>query len=143
MATRLSLLKQLRKDRFTILAAFLLIAQAIIPNGFMPVFAKDGPTIMLCTGQGLGLQTAALPDDASAAMIAIADALDDEHPPETDTTPCDYAAASSPATFAPALSSAPTPVLYTGTPYPRAAHVAIGMGLAAPPPPQTGPPLTF
>lgn len=143
MAVRHSFFRLLRKDRFTILAALLLLAQAIVPNGFMPVFAKDGPTIMLCTGQGLGLQAAPLPADASAAMLALADALDDdETPAETDTAPCDYAA-SSPASIAPAFAAAPSPIIRIDGIFPPAGLVAIGTGLAAPPPPQTGPPATF
>ncbi|MGJ8536486.1 MAG: hypothetical protein ACSHW2_04990 [Parasphingopyxis sp.] len=144
MATQRSLFRLLRKDRFTILAAMLLFAQAIVPSGFMPVFAKDGPTIMLCSGQGLGLQAAALPADASAAMLALADALDDdETPAETDTAPCDYAAAPNPISVPPAFSGAAVPVIRIDGIFPPAGLVAIGAGLAAPPPPQTGPPATF
>lgn len=143
MAPRLTLLNRLRTDRFAVFALILLFAQAIVPNGFMPVFAKTGPSIMLCTGQGLGLQAAALPADASAAMIALAEALDDEAPEETDSTPCDYAAASSPISTPSAFSHAPTLAIATEAPFPPAGLVAIGTGLAAPPPPQTGPPSTF
>jgi hypothetical protein len=76
-------------------------------------------------------------------MIALAEALDDEHPAETDTTPCDYAAASSPVSFTSAPSGASMPVIHAETTFPPAGIGAIGMGLAAPPPPQTGPPTSF
>ena len=143
MAPRLTLLNRLRTERFAVFAIILLFAQAIVPNGFMPVFARTGPTIMLCSGQGLGLQAAALPDDASAAMIALAEALDDDAPEETDSSPCDYAAASSPISVPSAFPGASMPVLYTDAPFPPAGLVTIGTGLAAPPPPQTGPPSSF
>lgn len=143
MAPRLSLFKRLRAARFAALAMALMVAQAIVPNGFMPVFAKGGPTIMLCTGQGMGLQAAALPYNASPAMIAIADAMDDEAQPETGTGPCDYAAASNPISVPAIIQQMPVPALHRDMPFPAAGLAAIGTGLAAPPPPQTGPPTSF
>jgi hypothetical protein len=141
MATLLPLLKQLRRDRIRLLAAVLLVVQALIPNGFMPVFGADGPRIMLCTGQGL--QGAALPDNAPAAMRALADAMDGEQAPENDNTPCDYAAVAGPIAMAGPAAASPVPPVDAGPAFPPAGLVAIGTGLAAPPPPPTGPPLTF
>ncbi|QLC25792.1 hypothetical protein HFP57_12700 [Parasphingopyxis algicola] len=141
MANRLSPLKRLRGSRVRFLAAVFLVAQALVPNGFMPVFGADGPRIMLCTGQGL--QRASLPDNAPAAMLALADAMDDEPAPESDNTPCDYAAAPNSIAKTSAIAIAKIPPPSGATSFPPAGLVAIGAGLAAPPPPQTGPPLTF
>ena len=141
MANRVFLSKQLRSNRLWAIAAVLLVAQALVPNGFMPVFAKDGPSIMLCTGQGL--QRTTLGPDASEAMHALADAMGDDETPDTDNTPCDYAAAGNAVAKPSTVAPAHVPIAWDSGTFPAAGLVAIGAGLAAPPPPQTGPPLTF
>lgn len=141
MSARLTLFQRMRATKLHVAAALLICIQALIPNGFMLVSAADGPAIMLCTGQGL--QRATLPDTASAAMLAIADAMDTDEVPENDPTPCDYAAASHSVAKLSAIDTPHPPVSTTGAQRIPNGLVAIGHGLAAPPPPQTGPPLTF
>lgn len=135
------LLARLRARRFALLALLLLGLQAIVPAGFMPAFGKDGLSISLCTGHGA--QTLALPEDASPQMLAIARAQQQQQQEDTGKDgepPCPYAALGGASALA-----APPPEIP-----PAAGHdargdfivpdVAIGRGLAAPPP-STGPPI--
>ncbi len=141
MSARLSLFQRLRTTKLHVFAALALCVQALIPNGFMLVAAADGPAIMLCTGQGL--QRTALPDNPSDAMLAIAAAMDADEAPDSDPSPCDYAAPVNSIAKPSAIDIPEPPLFSASATLASTGLVTIGHGLAAPPPPQTGPPLTF
>jgi hypothetical protein len=119
-----------------ILAAVLLL-RALIPQGWMPVQTDRGWQITICTGTGPMQMT--MPDMTGPDMAGRHHA-----PGGQDHMPGDH-----PCTFASlalALDRAMPPAL----PLPRlivadwlvtaSRSIAIGRGLAAPPPPSTGPP---
>jgi hypothetical protein len=112
-------------------AAMVALAFAVIvPPGFMPARAADGQglAVVICTGHG-PLQVGVPGDHQAPAQKSKAGAA------------CPFAAAATapppaaPAVFeGPARLAALTPVV--------AGDQSPGRGLAAPPPPATGPPLT-
>lgn len=118
------------------MALVALSLRALVPGGFMATAsARSGlPTIVVCTGQG--------------AMEVALDAAG--HPVAPDTGeksqalhhhPCAFAGA----TVAPEPSQAALPVIFAAVHQTEAATATIdqrpGLGLAAPPPPKTGPPV--
>lgn len=116
------------------IAAFMLCAlaaRAALPAGWMPSNAGGQPTIMLCTGEGL--VTAWI--DAQGNLRKDAP----EKAPAADQ-PCAFAAttlAALPDAIGP--QGAAPEAIDDATEFPFAT-VSIGQGLAAPPPPSTGPP---
>jgi len=115
--------------------AFALVALAIllrifIPAGWMPSSGTIG--ITMCTGYGTVRVAMAVPGQHDGKAEAAAR----EHP-------CAFAGLAAP--FAepdgalPVLPATPVAVLFVA----MACAVAIGRGLAAPPPPQTGPPASL
>ena len=127
------------------LTAVALILTNAIPAGWMPAKSADGHFVVGICSQGLSepqrLQLEALAQQkVGRAMLATDHHSDGEHQQPTD--PCPYGVAAnalavpSPlapaAEFLPRTETAPT-WLYS--------NVDIGTGLAAPPPPSTGPPL--
>ncbi|WP_175578905.1 hypothetical protein [Croceibacterium ferulae] len=124
-----------------LLALLALLAGAGVPRGWMPQASATGITLSLCSA---GLDGAARQQALAAAHALLADALDkagnhDSDQPAPDD-PCPFAAAPTP----PLPLAAEVPVIAPG-PMAEAvlqpAAVTIGHGLAAPPPPATGPPL--
>jgi len=120
-----------------VLLACALAMRMLVPSGFMLTPAADGalPMITVCTGQGA--MTMPMPADMHHA------APDDgaPHQDKAPDHPCAFAAASAavdlaalwhPVAPAPADAAAP-PSFH--------AFIRPGLGLAAPPPPKTGPPL--
>jgi hypothetical protein len=114
-----------------LLIAFALLMRAAVPAGWMPVASANGPTITLCTGLGMveawfdasGKIHKSAPhhgekESGACAFSGLGLALDVAAPPYL------------PGTIAERPASAP------------ATHLAdaVGRGLAAPPPPATGPP---
>lgn len=109
-----------------------LLLRVLIPTGWMPSHGADGVTrITLCTGMG--------------AVDAWVDAAGTVH----DKKPVDKGGADQPCAFAglamladvPDAAVEPPPVEYAApsdSAFPTS--VAVGRGLAAPPPPSTGPP---
>ena len=114
------------------LVAFALMMRLLVPAGWMP--ATDGRAVTLCTGMG-----------AVEMWIADDGTLHEKAPvqPGKTTESCVFAALGAaivtpdlaPVIAPPAIAAAPI----AGT----ALTIAIGRGLAAPPPPPTGPPATF
>jgi len=125
-----------------LLVALSLVFGAAVPRGWMPTASAAGFSISLCS---TGLSAAARDEAFAAAYALMADALgesgqqDDGDDAAADGA-CDYAPpALAPLPQAPAASSAgllPARLVAGISP-----AVAVGHGLAAPPPPATGPPL--
>jgi hypothetical protein len=120
-----------------------LLAKALVPAGWMPVFADGTVSLQLCGGwtpapaahheaQAHGQQAthhSTTPTDEGG---------DDAHPGANQ--PCAFAAAALPWTPAEASASLPPP-LFVPVARRLAESIGVGRGLAAPPPPSTGPPL--
>ena len=119
------------------IVACALMLRIFVPAGWMPMTGADGLTrIQLCTGQGM----------VEAYIDRETGAIHDKDPskpaPKTDQ-PCSFAGLAF-ALDTPALPAieAPRRIAAIGA----IAHLAPAMpgrGLAAPPPPATGPPLTL
>lgn len=109
-----------------------LAARMLVPSGWMPSFADGRTTITLCTGAGM-----------VEAWVDEDGAIHKEKPAGSSThdQPCAFvglgAVADIPVgvAFAHQIIQPATPPLHFG-----ATNVAIGLGLAAPPPPAIGPP---
>lgn len=123
-----------------LILACALLVKLLIPTGWMPVVGTEGVRLTLC---GLAAPNAA----AAAAVKEAAERLagHDGHGDDAPTAPaadqpCTYAGLAF-AGIAPG-PAAPLPVRAVAPKVrPVAAPVSIGRGLAAPPPPATGPPL--
>ncbi len=114
------------------LIALALLARMLVPAGFMPS-ANGVPGLVICTGQGaMVLPTAAMPMEHHAPG--------DGHDHQGDHG-CPFAPMAAAADLA---AQAPQPVLpFLAADVARlATRLATrpGLGLAAPPPPKTGPP---
>jgi hypothetical protein len=109
-----------------------LLLRVVIPTGWMPAHGADGVTrITLCTGMG-----------AVEAWVDADGAIHDKKPHEKSSAdqPCAFtglamagdlpAIAALPAALAPSIAAPPA----------ARSRASIGHGLAAPPPPSTGPP---
>jgi len=114
------------------LIAFAMLLRVIVPAGWMPTTGADGAIrISICTG--MGAETAYIDRDGK---------LHKEAPGGThhDPQPCGFGA------LALGLNGGPAPALLlpfvAATAVERGAFqtASIGQGLAAPPPPSTGPP---
>jgi hypothetical protein len=125
----------------TLLAVLALMVQAFVPTGYMVRGAghSGGIEITLCTANG-SIGAIMAPD---GQIIAKEDG--EQSPPDhnpTDQPLCGFAAHNGAVlgAFAAPLNlqlafSAPDSIVVSS------AHVAPGLGLAAPPPPKTGPPI--
>jgi len=116
------------------MAVMAVALRVLVPAGYMP----GGPgesAIVLCTAQGL---QSVVVDHAARGPSNPADDRSGE--PKTDH-PCAFAGLAQ--AFAPTSPAAFTPAGWTvaAAPQARAPDAAPGRGLAAPPPPATGPPL--
>lgn len=133
------------------LVGLALFMRLLVPPGWMPA-ADDGIRLILCGGFGAEVDHVALghaPEPADHAVsdhTARADHSASGHDKAPSSTAMDH-----PCAFA-GFSAALAPVEFVKlvAPVPTAAialaafgEVAIGRGLAAPPPPSTGPPATF
>ncbi len=110
-----------------------LLGKVLAPAGWMPVATERGFTFMLCSDQG---QTPAWVD--GSGRLHRGEAPGPAKPAAKDACPYGALAAAAavpdgPALAASILASIPPPA-------PRSGSAAIGQGLAAPPPPATGPP---
>jgi hypothetical protein len=117
-----------------LLLALLLAGRMVVPTGWMPVRTEQGLTIMLCSGSGSG---EAWVDAAGKLHRGRNPAQGGKGEPKD---PCPFGAISAPAALpaGPVLAAlAPIPAQ---APAPAPRVVTIGRGLAAPPPPATGPP---
>ena len=112
------------------LLALVLFTRLLVPAGFMPA-AQNGPAVVLCTGAGMIVGWI----DADGTVHE----KQDRQESATDA-PCAFASVSASLdSMALAIGQS---VGSTGLTLPLVSlTAAIGRGLAAPPPPQTGPPL--
>lgn len=121
-----------RKEGAWLMAALLAVAlRVLVPQGYMADHRNDLPfALVICTAQG------AVAQDASRFPQPEAPAHDSRKP-----APCAFAGLGA----APPLTCAapPQPAGFMVIAAPRLSPVAArpGQGLAAPPPPATGPPL--
>jgi hypothetical protein len=127
-----------RRSAFALaVLACALALRLLVPQGWMPVTNAQGFRIVPCSGTGpMDMATMAMP--GMSAHHGQAD--HDPHPAQPDH-PCAFAGLSL------ALADPPLPTLLlapaaTGETFaPKPLAIAIGRGLAAPPPPSTGPPV--
>ncbi len=115
------------------LLALTLAIRVIVPSGFMPTTDANGMVrISMCSG--MGPQTAWL--DKSGHIHKDAPAKD-QHDPQ----PCGFGVLA----FGAATPNAPTveslPLFGEAATFRPSLTISIGRGLAAPPPPSTGPPI--
>jgi len=112
--------------------AFALLLRVLIPAGWMPATDANGAIrISICTG--MGAETAYIDRDGK---------LHKEAPGGThhDPQPCGFGALAQGLTGAPAPALLLPLVAATAIELVTSHTVSIGQGLAAPPPPSTGPP---
>lgn len=122
-----------------LLLAFALLAKLLVPAGWMPAFDGGAVRMEMC---GWGPITPALAKEIAEAERAIAgDSGTKKHEKAGADQPCAFAGLSfaftdveAPTVQAPLADFAEAPTF-------GVAETAIGRGLAAPPPPSTGPPL--
>lgn len=120
------------------LLAFALIVKLLVPAGWMPVFGTRGVTLEMCSSYGPPPPALAKAMAQAAHRMAGHD-KHKQHDKQAHDQPCAYAGLS----FAALDAEAPTPLVavpVTQALPPAPFTVAIGRGLAAPPPPSTGPP---
>jgi hypothetical protein len=119
------------------LATLAVLIRLLFPSGFMLSPDRAAPTLVICTGQGA--MTVAIDAEGKAHKV---EAGDKDHGKSDGKTshPCTFAVAMA-AFTAPLLIATPIPAILV-----RAISQALrttqrpGLGLAAPPPPTTGPP---
>lgn len=125
-----------------LLLGLTLMARIIVPSGFMvaPAMAGAAPMIVICTGQGM--MKMALPQAGTPSTEHGAPGHNDgHHDDKAADHPCAFAAASASVDLAALLHpTAAIGVTADTAPIDRLAPRP-GLGLAAPPPPKTGPPL--
>ena len=120
------------------LLAFALIVKLLVPTGWMPVFGTRGVTLEMCGSYGPPPPAIAMAMAQAAHRMAGHD-QHKQHDKQGHDQPCAYAGLSFAALDADSpLSLIATPLAQALPPVPFA--VTIGRGLAAPPPPSTGPP---
>ncbi|MGS1018364.1 hypothetical protein [Allosphingosinicella humi] len=133
------------------LVGLALFMRLLVPPGWMPA-ADDGIRLILCGGFGAEVDHVALGHAPEPADHAVSDHTaradhsaggHDRAPPGTAMDhPCAFAgfsAALAPVEFVKLVAPVPTAAIALAA----FGEVAIGRGLAAPPPPSTGPPATF
>ena len=116
------------------IVACALMLRIVVPAGWMPVIGQDGMTrITLCTGQGM---VEAFVDRAGT----IHHKAPGQSEPKTDQ-PCSFAGLAFAFTAPAAPAIQPPLQIAAADPASLPGRVSIGHGLAAPPPPATGPPI--
>ncbi len=124
------------------LVACALMVRMLVPSGFMIAPSADGmPTIIVCPGQGPMAPMAPMAPMTTSAMAGhdMHHKGGDQHDRSADH-PCCFAPAAAAIDLAAAVHPvAPAPVA-AFTPPLFHAFARPGLGLAAPPPPKTGPP---
>jgi hypothetical protein len=115
---------------FAVLIAATLMLRALVPTGWMPS-AVPGEIISLCTGSGM-----------VSGWVDAAGKLHTEKQPGKQITeqPCAFAGLTMAADVPTVSAVNPVVFAIAKVVTPIDHHVAIGRGLAAPPPPATGPP---
>ncbi|MBB5281095.1 DUF2946 family protein [Pacificimonas flava] len=134
MTARRHLRTARNRTMYAALFGLAMLMRIMIPQGFMPVQSDDGFLLTICTGQGV-IQTR-----VSAEKYGIG-ADSEQHEGRQGSSPCDYAATITghalPEAFSELLPHLWMPVAF------RAAGVIADLVLprmAAPPPPERGPP---
>jgi hypothetical protein len=124
-----------RDSKHSWLIAFVVLALAvrmIIPAGWMPSMVGGKSTITLCTGAGM-----------VEAWVDADGKIHKENPAKKGASdqPCAFAGLSG-AADAPQLAHVVVPLLFApqSSSHFDATNLAVGLGLAAPPPPAIGPP---
>lgn len=115
------------RTRLVALLALALIVRALVPTGWMPIATDDGVRLVLCPGQG-------------HAVAGMHHGGGHGHDAPMPDHPCAFAGLGLAADTAPAPLILPLPPLAEPPAPSEVFAVAIGQGLAAPPPPATGPP---
>ena len=132
-------LTRVRRGLLLVALLCVLLARTAVPAGWMPMATADGG-IMLAPCSGMGATTLAA-DDMAGMSGHHADADHNRHHPDPGGDhPCSGAGIAV-ALDAPRVLLAPVLPAVTTAIVARAFVVTIGQGLAAPPPPQTGPPI--
>lgn len=121
-----------RRFGWLLLVAALLVARSVSPEGWMPVASESGGIeITVCNGQGPG-DTMVLAADGTLKHKAPAKSQAGDHA-------CAFAGIG--VASAPPIAALPLPApAFAGLAPIWTANLAPGRGLAAPPPPATGPP---
>jgi len=119
-----------------LLMALALLARVLVPSGFMPETSNTGsPVLIICTGQA----TMAMPVTGELAALAAMQHKNRQQPQNSDHT-CPFAAAGAVAALAQLPQALMPFVVVEGARLAASLFVRPGLGLAAPPPPKTGPP---
>ena len=127
-----------------LLAALALFVRLIVPAGFMPMATAGGaPTLVICTGQGPMVMP--MPAAMQVAGMQMAGMADHQAPADHDgdmaNHGCFLAAVGGAVDIAAPIAPLPLPFV-VGVEQAVVTLVAQpGLGLAAPPPPKTGPPI--
>lgn len=127
-----------------LLSAIALIFANVVPTGWMPAKARDGQFVVRICSQGLTEAQRKRFQALAQAQIDHAMHGADRHS-EGDTQaggdPCPYGVVANAFAVPPVSALMAEPVEGVEADLPNlASNVDIGMGLAAPPPPSTGPP---
>ena len=112
-----------------------LALRMLVPQGWMPVSDAHGFRITMCSGTG--------PMDMTMAMPGMAMHGKSDHGPQQPMQehPCTFAHLGMALAEPPSLTLALPPFAQAEALALKSLTVAIGRGLAAPPPPSTGPPI--
>ncbi len=127
-----------RSTLWLTLIALVLAIRVLVPAGWMVAAGPGGAVLVPCSGMGPATVTPAH-DTGHGAHRGVAQ---DDAPAHQDTAgnhPCAFAGIGQ-AIGTPFASVIPALALPRATPSGVRFTVAVGHGLAAPPPPQTGPP---
>jgi hypothetical protein len=114
------------------LVTLALLVRIAIPQGWMPDASDGAVRISLCSGEG-----------AVAAWIGKDGKIHKVDPAKGDhkDAPCAFTGLAMAGDAAQQTVAAITPIASDGLQRPFPAAIRVGQGLAAPPPPKTGPPL--
>ena len=118
--------RKLRVSAFYVLAFLALLFKVCVPTGFM---VGNGGTILICTGISPMKMAIPLPEVPTAP---------DKHKADH---PCPYAGNAAPPLAPPMGTALLAPVALAPGLASVSPRMRLGRGLAAPPPPSTGPPL--
>jgi len=129
------------------LLALALLARALVPAGWMPAFDADGIRLVLCSGWG-PMQGPTRTHHAAASDQQVAKGHHSAPGSQHDqgqgrpdqSAPCTFAAAACAAVLPVFTALVEAPVAFALPNWARL-FLQLGQGLAAPPPPSTGPPL--
>ena len=122
------------------LIACALAIRLAVPSGFMLMPGSNGalPTITMCSGQGVMTMPMPARMDPASGRASHDDGRHQEKAPDH---PCAFAAASAAVDLAAILHPGAPTIIEMGVRPQSLAFAHPGLGLAAPPPPKTGPPI--